>query len=261
MRYRHRSPIRPSSRLLTTVLAMVSGAVSAAVYAATPAQAAGCAPVIDKVTVSDVVIYAASASRTVTTVTTHDPCTDVPNGKAGVYDVSGAAYLSNGDSVAVYYSPGTAPAWTGVTEALFDKYSAIGRATQSVEVLDADFNTTYRDGIAFYVRRNVVATAFNAGPEPVAKGAPLRVTGAFSRLSVSPLGAARYVPYAGHQVDVYFRPLTSPTYSKVGSTLTTSTGTFVSTFTAAVDGCWKVLSTQTSNNVGRWTGADCVDVQ
>lgn len=261
MRFPHRSWNRRRPAVLAAVLAVVSGALTAALYVATPAQAVGCAAVIDRVTVSDVVIYAASPSRTVTTVTTHDPCTDSPYGQAGIFDVTGAAYLGNGDSLAIYYNNSTTPTWTGVSEALFDKYSTVGRATQSVEVLDADLNTTYRDGIGFYVRRNVVATAFNAGPEPVRKGTQLRVTGAFSRLSVSPLGAAGYVPYAGHQVDIYFRPLTSTAYTKVGSTLTTSTGTFVAPFTATVDGCWKALSTQTSYHVGRWVGADCVDVQ
>jgi hypothetical protein len=208
-----------------------------------------------------VVIYGTAASRAVTTVVTHDPCTDDQFGEVGIFDVSGEVYLSNGDSWGVYYNDSTTPTWTGASGAYFDKYSAIGRGSESVEVTDADFNTTYRDGLPFYVRRNVGIAAFNAGPEPVRKGSAIKVSGSVSRLSVNSLGDAKYVPYASHQVDIYFRPLTSSTYTKVSSTLTTSAGSFARNITATVDGCWKVYSVQTSNNVGRWSPADCVDVQ
>jgi hypothetical protein len=264
MRFPHRSRMRPGGRpaALAIVLTMLASAVTAVVYVAAPAQAAGCAAVIDQVKVGDVVIYAGSASRAVTTVTAHDPCTDSPYSTAGLFDVSGAVYLTNGDSVALYYNQSTTPTWTGASElGAFDKYSAIGRGTQSVEVLDTDLNSTYRDGLSFYVRRNVVANWFNASPEPVRKGAVMGVAGSFSRLSVSATGVARYVPYAAHQVDIYFKPSTSATYTKVSSALTTSTGYFARTMTATVDGCWKAYSVQTSYNAGRWTVEDCVDVQ
>jgi len=159
------------------------------------------------------------------------------------------------------YNDSMTSTWTGASGPYFDKYSAIGRGSVSVEVTDADFNLTYRDGIPFYVRRNVAMTAFNASPEPVRKGAPIKVTGSVSRLSVGTFGAAKYVPYASHQVDIYFRPLTSAKYTKVSSTLTTLAGAFARNITATVDGCWKAYSVQTSNNVGRWSPADCVDVQ
>lgn len=267
MRYPHRFRLRRGRTSATSVtaaivLTVLTSAVTAAVYVAAPAQAAGCAPVIDQVKVGDVVIYASSASRAVTTVVAHDPCTDSPYSTAGIFDVSGAVYLSDGDSVGVYYNHSTSPTWTGASElGAFDKYSMIGLGSQSVEVLDTDFNSTYRDGLAFYVRRNVIANFFNASPEPVRKGAVMGVAGSFSRLSVSATGAARYVPYAGHQVDIYFKPLTSTAYTKFGSTLTTATGYFARTMTATVDGCWKAYSTQTAYNAGRWTVEDCVDVQ
>jgi hypothetical protein len=260
MRFPYHPRTRPgrTSAMLAAVLT-IAGAVTAAVFAA-PAQAAGCTAIIDQVKVSDVVIYGSSASRTVTTVTTHDPCTDGPYSTAGIFDVSGAAYLSDGDSLGIYYDPSTTPTWTGASGAFFDTHTAIGPAVQSVEVLDSDFNTTYRDGIGFYVRRNVVAPSFNASPEPARKGGVLGVAGTFSRLSVSSTGA-RYVPYAAHQVDIYFKPLTGTAYAKVGSALTTATGSYARNFTATVAGCWKAYSTQTAYNVGRWSAEDCVDVQ
>jgi hypothetical protein len=255
---------RKTAGLLTMFAVAVTAVACAAtgsVFLAGPAQAAGCAPIIDKVTVSDVVIYGTSASRALTTVVTHDPCSDQVFGEVGIFDVSGKVYLSDGGYVDVFFNHSTTSTWPGASGAYFDKYSAIGRGSASVEVTDTDINTTYRDAIPFYVRRNVVVTAFDASPEPVRKGAAIKLTGSFSRLSVGVFGAAKYVPYAGHQVDLYFRPLTSSKYTKVSSALTTSTGAFARNITATVDGCWKAYSVQTASNVGRWSSVDCVDVQ
>lgn len=227
---------------------------------ATPAKAAGCAPIIDRVTVRDVVIYASSASRATTTVITHDPCSDDEWGEIGISSVDGDVYLRGGDSWGVYYNHSTGTTWNGASGAYFDKYSAHGRGSHNVEVYDNDFNRTYRDGIPFYVRRNVIMSSFNAGPEPVRKGAPVKVSGVVKRLSVNSWGDAKYVSYVSQPVDIYFRPLTSTRYSRVASTRTTSTGSFARNITATVDGCWKAYSTQTDYNVGRWSGADCVDV-
>jgi len=91
---------RRTAKLLTAFALAVAGVASAAtgsVFVAAPAHAAGCAAIIDRVTVGDVVIYGSSASRAVTTVVTHDPCTDQQlYGAVGVFDVSGEVYLSNG---------------------------------------------------------------------------------------------------------------------------------------------------------------------
>lgn len=247
--------------LVATAVTAISTVGTGAVLVAAPAQAAGCAPIIDRVAVSDVVIYGTSASRAVTTVTTHDPCTDSEYSEAGILDVSGNVYLSDGDSWGLYFNDSTTSTWSGASGAYFDKYSAIGRGSVSVEVTDWDANTSYRDGIPFYVRRNVAMASFNASPEPVRKGSPIKVTGSVSRLTVGTYGTAKYVPYSAHAVDIYFRPLTSSTYTKVSSALTSSTGSFARSITATVDGCWKAYSVQTSYNVGRWSTADCVDVQ
>lgn len=246
-------------RLASTLLA-VALCTAFLTMTATPAQAAGCAPIIDKVTVRDVVIYGTSASRATTTVVTHDPCTDDEWGSVGISDVSGEVYLSDGDSWGIYYNTSTTTTWSGASGAYFDKYSAVGRGSETVEVYDNDYNRTYRDGLPFYVRRNVVVNSFNASPEPVRKGSAIKVSGVVQRLSVNSYGDAKYVPYVSKLVNVYFRPSTSTQYTKVSYATTTSTGYFSRNITATVDGCWKVYSTQTAYNVGRWSGADCVDV-
>jgi hypothetical protein len=246
---------------ITAILAGVFAASSGLVVIAGPAQAADCAPVIDAIAVHDVVVYAASSSRITTTVTTHDPCTDQRFSTAGILDVNGSAHSSDGVIPwQVSYRHSLGSTWTGVSGANFDKYSAIGRGSQRVEVTDFDLNTSYIDGLPFYVRRNVGIQAFNVAPEPVRRGSTIRLTGLVKRLSVDGYGNARYVPYVGHRTDIYFRPLTSGKYTKVSTTTTTAAGTFARAITATVDGCWKSYSTQTSYNVGRWSGADCVDV-
>jgi hypothetical protein len=247
--------------LVATTVAAISTVGTGAVFVAAPARAAGCVPVIDKVAVSDVVIYGSSASRAVTTVTAHDPCTDSEYSEVGILDVSGKVYLSDGDSWSLFFNDSTTSTWSGASGAYFDKNSAVGRGSVSVEVTDWDINTSYRDGVPFYVRRNVAMASFNASPEPVRKGSAIKVAGSVSRLSVGTYGDTKYVPYSAHAVDIYFRPLTSSKYTKVSSALTTSTGSFARNITATVDGCWKAYSLQTSYNVGRWSAADCVDVQ
>ena len=254
--------MRTSARTRITATAVGSVSLAASLLAgAAPAQAAGCAPVIDKVTVRDVVIYGTIPSRLTTTVVAHDPCSDSEYSTPGIADVSGDAYLSDGDSWGVYFNHATGSTWSGASGAYFDKYSATGRGSLNVEVNDSDYNTTYRDGVPFYVRRNVTMNSFNAAPEPVRKGSPVTVSGLVKRLSVNSWGDARYVPYVSHSVHIYFRASTSKTYTKVATTSTTSNGTFAKKITATVDGCWKAYSTQTSYNVGRWSTGDCVDVR
>ena len=89
----------------------------------------------------------------------------------------------------------------------------------------------------------------------------MTVSAVVKRLTVSASGARSYVAYAKHGVGVYFRPLTSKTYTKVAASTTSSTGRVSARVKATVDGCWKVQSTQTSQHVLAWSGADCVDVR
>jgi hypothetical protein len=255
---------RKVARLLTAAAVAVtalSAAATGAVVVAGPAEATVCPPTIAKITVRDVVIYASSASRALTTVVAFIPCTGAEYSGSRISSVSGQAYLSNGYSWDLHFNDSTTSTYTGASGAYFDKYSAIGRGWESIEVFSSDSSMAYRNGVPFFVRRNVALASFNASPEPVRKGAAIKVSGLVSRLSVGAYGVAKYVPYAAHNVDIYFRPLTSSTYTKVSGATTNSAGSFIRDITATVDGCWKAYSVQTSNNVGRWSPADCVDVQ
>jgi hypothetical protein len=249
-----------SWRLSAALLASLTAAALTPAVAAQPAAAAGCAPVIDKVTVRDVVLQQTSTASTTTTVAAHDPCSTDPSVKPRITRVTGQAFLSDGSWWDLTYRA-SGSSWSGASGARFGARSALGRGQQVVEVTDAEGNTTYRDTLPFYVRRNVTVTSMDASPEPVRKGSYVTVAAVVKRLTVSSSGARSYVAYAGHGVGVYFRPLTSSSYTKVGSTTTSSTGRVSARFKATVDGCWKVQSTQTSQHVLAWSGADCVDVR
>ena len=216
---------------------------------------------IDKVTVRDVVLYQTSTASTTTTVTAHDPCSAGASSSPGIARVSGQAFLSDGSWWDLTYKAGSAGTWTGSSGARFGAKSALGKGQQVVEVTDTEGNTTYRDTLPFYVRRNVTVGSFNAGPEPVTKGSYVTVSAVVKRLTVSASGARSYVAYSKHGVSTYFRPLTSKTYTKVGSATTSSTGKVSARYRATVDGCWKILSSQTSQHVAAWSSADCVDVR
>jgi hypothetical protein len=247
-------------RLRAALLASVAATATMVPGTAGSAAAAGCGPVIDKVTVRDVVLYQSSTSSTTTTVGAHDPCSDGSRAP-GIARVSGQAFLSDGSWWDLTYKAGSAATWTGSSGARFGAKSALGKGQQVVEVTDSEGNTVYRDTLPFYVRRNVTVSSFNASPEPVRKGSYVTVSAVVNRLTVSSSGARSYVPYKSHAVSTYFRPLTSKTYSKVGSATTSSTGQVSTRFRATVDGCWKVLSVQTSQHVAAWSSADCVDVR
>jgi hypothetical protein len=212
------------------------------------------------VTVRDVVLQQTSTAGTTTTVTAHDPCSDGSRAP-GIARVTGQAFLSDGSWWDLTYKAGSAGTWTGSSGARFGAKSALGKGQQVVEVTDSEGNTIYRDTLAFYVRRNVTVSSFNASPEPVRKGSYVTVSGVVKRLTVSSSGARSYAPYKAHAVSTYFRPLTSKTYTKVGSATTSSTGQVSARYRATVDGCWKVLSVQTSQHVAAWSSADCVDVR
>jgi hypothetical protein len=247
-------------RLRAALLACLAATALTPAVAAQPAAAAGCAPVIDKVTVRDVVLVQTSSSSTTTTVVAHDPCSSKATVTPKIARVSGQAFLSDGSWWDLTYKA-SGSSWTGSTGARFGARSALGRGQQVVEVTDSEGNTVYRDTLPFYVRRNVSVSSLDAGPEPVRKGSYVTVTAVVKRLTVSSSGARSYVAYAGHGVGVYFRPLTSKTYTKVASTTTSSTGKVSARVKATVDGCWKVQSTQTSQHVLAWSSADCVDVR
>jgi hypothetical protein len=144
----------------------------------------------------------------------------------------------------------------------YQDFSVLGRAVFTLWASDVDGNWV-SGGSTFYVRRLVQFPVFNAGPEPVRKGSQVKVSGQLTRLVFYASGEAKYLPYQGKRVDVYFRRAGWRQFHYAASTTTTATGSFTRTVTAAYDGCWNAFSPKTDTYVGRfaWVNGDCVDVQ
>ena len=106
------------------------------------------------------------------------------------------------------------------------------------------------------VKRNTAMPAFNAGPEPVRRGAPVTVAGRLTRLDPN----RGYVGYAGKRIDIYFKPNGGAWILK-GTTTTTTTGTWARRFPARVDGLWQVRFAGTSWHDAEISRADHVDVR
>ncbi|MFE9660954.1 HtaA domain-containing protein [Streptomyces sp. NPDC005955] len=101
-------------------------------------------------------------------------------------------------------------------------------------------------------------TGLNAGPEPVAKGSKVTVTG-----TLQAVGATnetwRAVARTG--VVVEFRAKGSTAWSRAASATTGTNGAFSAGITAAKDGDWRARYTGTADRAASTSGADYVDVR
>ena len=267
--------MRPRIAAVVAVLALVC---SPLLFAA-PVQADDdpCAPLITT-WAEDVVIFAYPPYPQQHTVRpqlvggkTEDPCAGDGRFET-ITKVLGTVWLHDsmaydaGEFVNHYWTEFFADT-TNIYDSNYWKWSILGSAGFGAWVSDG--SSWVHGSTTFQVKRHVQFSTFNASPEPVRKGSPIKVAGVVTRLGFTSTRVAKYVPYTAHPVDVYFRaampPSTKP-YVKVARTTTTSTGAFAKSFTATVDGCWKALSTKTPTHIGAWSGgstggADCVDVQ
>ena len=95
----------------------------------------------------------------------------------------------------------------------------------------------------FYVKRNTMMPTFNASPEPVRKGSPVKVAGRLARLNPD----VGYVGYGGSTISVYFKPV-GGSWTLQGSATTDSNGCWSRSFTASEDGTWQARFVGTSNH-------------
>ncbi|MGW7240828.1 hypothetical protein [Streptomyces sp. NPDC054804] len=107
------------------------------------------------------------------------------------------------------------------------------------------------------VQRNSQLTA-NAGPEPVAKGKTLTVTGKLSRANWDD---NLYHGYASQPVKLQFRKAGTSTYTTVKTVNTDSTGNLKTTTTANYDGYWRFSFAGTSTTPAVSATGDYVDVK
>ena len=147
--------------------------------------------------------------------------------------------------------------WTGSTT--FDKYAKTGPCIAEVEALvdNPEIPSDSIDAITtFIVKRNTMMPAFNASPEPVRKGSPVKVAGRLTKLWPD----VGYVGYSGKTISVYFKPV-GGTWTLKGSATTDSNGYWSRSFTATEDGSWQARFKGTSNYHRETSHSDYVDVQ
>ncbi|MGW2740795.1 hypothetical protein [Streptomyces sp. NPDC001450] len=98
----------------------------------------------------------------------------------------------------------------------------------------------------------------NAGPEPVAKGKTLTVTGKLSRANWDD---NLYHGYTSQPVKLQFRKAGTSTYTTVKTVYTDSSGNLKTTTTANYDGYWRFSFAGTSTTPAVSATGDYVDVQ
>ncbi|MGW4568907.1 hypothetical protein ACWEN3_43415 [Streptomyces sp. NPDC004561] len=118
----------------------------------------------------------------------------------------------------------------------------------------------YKDQAALgtsLVQRYSKLTA-DAGPEPIAKGKTLTVTGKLSRANWED---HQYHGYTGQPVKLQFRKAGSTTYTTVKTVNTDSSGNLKTTVTATSDGYWRFSFAGTSTTPAVSAAGDYVDVR
>lgn len=130
------------------------------------------------------------------------------------------------------------------------KVSVMGAANDDSWTHDADYTTTR-------LQRHSKLTV-NAGPEPVASGKTLTVTGKLSRANWDSLA---YAGYTAQPVRLQFRKAGTSTYTTVKTVNTSSTGALTTTVTASADGYWRWSFAGTTTTPAVSAAGDYVDVQ
>ncbi|WP_028810964.1 DUF5707 domain-containing protein [Streptomyces flavidovirens] len=127
-----------------------------------------------------------------------------------------------------------------------------------VEVWAEDDSRAIRDAYTTTrVQRHSTLTV-NAGPEPVASGKTLTVTGKLSRANWD---TGAYAGYTAQPVKLQFRKAGTSTYSTVKTVNTSSTGGLTTTVTASTDGYWRWSFAGTTTTPAVSAAGDYVDVQ
>jgi hypothetical protein len=120
--------------------------------------------------------------------------------------------------------------------------------------LDGDY---HRMAAATLTMQRASKVTANAAPEPVAKGKPITITGALSRVSWND---SQYHRYASQPVRLQFRTPTG-TYTTVKTVTASSTGYIKTTVTATRDGYWRYSYTGNTTTGPANSPGDYLDVR
>ena len=127
-----------------------------------------------------------------------------------------------------------------------------------VDVWANDDSWTQRDAYTTTRLQRYSKLTVNAGPEPIAKGKTLKVTGKLTRANWD---TDVYAGYTVQPVKLQFRKAGTSTYTTVKTVNSSSTGDRQTTTTASVDGYWRWNFAGTTTTPAVSATGDYVDVQ
>jgi len=134
------------------------------------------------------------------------------------------------------------------------KYDAWVTATD-----DADVTAGHQMNGSFVIKRRTEWRSFNASPEPVSKGKPIKITGA---LKVANWESRKYTAQKGSRVSVQFKKAGTSSYVTVKTVTTSSTyGTVSTSVNATYDGRWRLVYGGSGTRGPATSLSDYVDVR
>lgn len=143
----------------------------------------------------------------------------------------------------------------------FMGYSDSDAGPHEVQLTTYDGNYNSNDWLAtFYLKRyDTWGKTFNAGPEPITKGATISFSGELMRANWD---AGRYYAYGNGYSHLEFRPAGNPTWTTVKTFRTSSTGHISGlTAKATVSGFWRAVYTGNDYGSPATSISDYVEVR
>lgn len=128
------------------------------------------------------------------------------------------------------------------------------RFTAEAVANDSDFYDL-ETSAKIQVKRLARLATTQAGPEPVAQGTKLTVTGTLTRADWN---TNTYTPHAGRSVALQFKRSGTSTYTTVKTVTTDSAGKLRTTVTANASGTWRWKAASTSTTSGATAYGDSV---
>lgn len=125
--------------------------------------------------------------------------------------------------------------WRFLPDKRLNRYYPAGIWTVTATAKGAD-GTTVKEYASFELRRETKLSSVRA--EKSARSDDARLFGSLTR--VDPRGLTDYGPFAKQDLEILWRPDTSSTWEKVGSTTTDAAGAFSVSVKGRTDGYWRV---------------------
>jgi hypothetical protein len=235
-----------SGAVLSTV------AASALILSAAPAQAAAAPVIEDTVAKSFALGVSKSSSFVLAAQVTRATSVTVQNARTAadacdswsdtLTKVDATTFGDEFDAPADMFADHGGNGCAGTWRATFTAKGASGQDTATA---------------TYSVRRQARIVKLNASPEPVRKGAKVTVTAKLERASWDD---GRYHGYAGRTAELQFKTAAG-SYRAVKEVVGSSTGTYRTTATQKVKGCWRLVFRGSATTTSAKAAGDCVAVR